>query len=544
MMRILALALLPCVAAIPFAALLTACAPAATRPADSDATNATGDWIGGFELGRDWIYLQVHFRPSDASLTGTYDLPLEFVTGRTLDGIAPQSEGVRFEVSHTPGRWRFAGRVDGPEMSGVVEHDGGRAPFRFHRMGTANPAAFTGTYRLDDGRIVHLRPWVELGIDGLLAFDFTGARLRALFPSSPTTFISGPSLLVTNPVESVVSFRTPQAGGPAELTWRSAGKAVAGKRVPLREVEVAFANGDVRLAGTLILPETGARHPAVVIAPGGTAAGSRDMGRHFAEFLAINGVAALVFDKRGTGRSGGDWLKAGFDDLAGDVLAGVKALRNRDDIDPHKIGLLGFSQGGWVVALAASKSADVAFIISQSGPAVTPLEQEQYRVEHWLVADGFPPEQVRAAMDLLRFRYECARRDDAWERLAELQAQSRDQLWYPYVGDSSGRDDSFWGFWRLIRDFEPAPVLAKVRCPVLAMFGDKDTYLPVEKSAAIWKSAPERAGNRDVTVTIFPGADHSLLEAWTGGLKEAPQKGRFVAGYFPTLRQWVLQRVR
>ena len=525
------------------AVLLVACARAPGGAVGGGDADISGDWIGGFEAGKDWIYLQAHFRRNETETMGTFDLPLEFLMGAKLDAVSAKPGSVHFEIPRSTGRWVFDGHVDAAGVSGVVRHDSAKSPFRLHRNSSANTAPFVGTYRLGDGRIVHVRRWPELGVDGLLAFDFTDGRLHALFPSSQTTFFCGPSLLVTEPIESVVSFAMSQPESPV-MTWKSQGATVTGNRVPLREVEMTFKNGDIHLAGTLVLPESGARHPAVVIAPGGTAAGTRDMGRNFADFLALNGVAVLIFDKRGTGQSSGDWLKAGFDDLAADVLAGVNALKSRDDIHGAKIGLLGFSQGGWVVALAASKSPDVAFIVSQSGPGGTPLEQELYRTEQWLVADGFPPDQVAEAMELVRFRFECARSGHGWERLAEMQNRSRAEAWYPYVGDSSGKDDPFWEFWRLIRDFDPAPALAKVRCPVLSILGEKDTYVSAEQSAAVWRDVLGRAGNRDVTVIVFAGADHSLLEAWTGGLKESPRKKRFVSGYLPTLRDWVLERVR
>ena len=174
---------------------------------------------------------------------------------------------------------------------------------------------------------------------------------------------------------------------------------------------------------------------------------------------------------------------------------------------------------------------------------MTPLEQERYRVEHWLRADGFPDDQVRAALHLQRSAYEAARTGKGWDELAKLADQSRGEPWYPYAGDFSGPDDPFWEFWRLIRDFDPVPVLEKVRCPVLSLYGDKDTYLPVDKSSAVWKECLERAGNRDVTVKVFPDADHSLLSAKTGGLKESPYKKAFAPDLFPLLREWVLARV-
>ena len=172
------------------------------------------------------------------------------------------------------------------------------------------------------------------------------------------------------------------------------------------------------------------------------------------------------------------------------------------------------------------------------------MEQEQYRVEHWLRADGFPEADVRAALRLQRLGYECARTGEGWDQLAELQRQSREETWYPYAGHASGKDDPFWRFWGLIRDFDPVPVLERVRCPVLGLYGDKDTYLPADRSAAVWKEALGRAGNRDVTIKVFAGADHSLLEAKTGGLRETPYKKRFAPGALPLVRDWVLARVR
>jgi uncharacterized protein len=106
-----------------------------------------------------------------------------------------------------------------------------------------------------------------------------------------------------------------------------------------------------------------------------------------------------------------------------------------------------------------------------------------------------------------------------------------------------GKDHPFWRFWALIRSYDPVPALEKVTCPVLAVFGAKDTFLPAEKSAAIWKAALEKAGNKDVTVRVFPDGDHSLIESESGGLKEAARARRFVPGFFDLCRDWVLKRV-
>ena len=531
-------------AAIALFALLVA--PAGCRANRPAAGDVAGRWVGGFRDGPDWVFLQVRLDRRSGALVGSYDLPVQFVSGKRLEWVESLQRQVRFEAAHGRRRWRFEGRVAGPAISGTVAGATGQTPFRLDRLARAEAGRFTGSYRLDDGRVVHVRPWVELGLDGLLFVDSTTGRMGALFPTSESTFFCGPSALVTHPVESVVSFSTPAGGTPA-VAWTSRGREARGRRLPLREQEMTFTNGTVTLAGTLVLPEPAAGnppYPAVVIAPGATSAGNRQMGRHLADFFACHGVAALVFDKRGTGASSGDWLSAGFEELAGDVLAAVKTLRARDEIVADRVGLFGSSQGGWVVSLAAARSDDVAFIISQSGPGVTPRAQERYRVEHWLRADGFAEADVRAALRLHDARDEAFRGDRGWDEVARLAEQSCTEPWYPYVGDTSGPDDPFWGFWRRIRDFDPVPALRGVRCPVLAIYGDKDTYLPVARSASVWGQALAAAGNGDVTIRVFPDADHSLLNADTGGLKEAPYKEHFAAGVLPLLRDWVLARVR
>jgi pimeloyl-ACP methyl ester carboxylesterase len=147
-------------------------------------------------------------------------------------------------------------------------------------------------------------------------------------------------------------------------------------------------------------------------------------------------------------------------------------------------------------------------------------------------------------MALIRQRYTCARTDRGWEELAATEKAAQSQRWYPYTGGSAGKDHPFWTFWRLISRHDPVPVLEKVKCPVLAVWGALDSFVPVEKSVAVWRSGLARAGNQDVTLRVFPAGDHSLLQARTGGLQEVPRLRGFVPAYFETQRDWVLQRVR
>lgn len=141
--------------------------------------------------------------------------------------------------------------------------------------------------------------------------------------------------------------------------------------LPYKEEEVRFQSGGVNLAGTLRLPLTNDKHPAVFLLQGSGDA-DREAESFYADHYARNGIATLVYDKRGTGSSGGDYRGASFHDYAADALAEIHYLQSRKEIDRNRVGLSGRSHGGIVASLAASLSKDIAFVINVSGTGVPP----------------------------------------------------------------------------------------------------------------------------------------------------------------------------
>jgi dienelactone hydrolase len=144
-------------------------------------------------------------------------------------------------------------------------------------------------------------------------------------------------------------------------------------------------------------------------------------------------------------------------------------------------------------------------------------------------------------MDLIR-------RGGRFEELDEAQRKVRGRPWFEYVHlCDRARFDSG----KLMVGFDPGTCWEKVYCPVLAVFGEKDTSCPVERSVAILRRGLDRAGNRDVTVKTFPRADHALTVSETGGRKEprrrARQRGKvaepeFVPGYPELMADWLAER--
>src|SRR5688572_16504977 len=228
---------------------------------------------------------------------------------------------------------------------------------------------YAGVYQWGPDAFVYLQMWGEFPKHQLGAFDESG-ELRALYPTDRDAFFTGPSIAVPGPIESRVEFQRDGSGKIATLTWTREGAPRIARRVDIEQQEdVRFPGGGVQLAGTLIAPNTGGKHPAIVLVHG-SGPQNRESILPFARFLIRHGMAVLGYDKRGVGGSTGDWNTASFDDLAGDVVAAVEYLKTRPDIDSRQIGLLGVSQAGWIMPLAAVRATDIAFLISVSGAGI------------------------------------------------------------------------------------------------------------------------------------------------------------------------------
>lgn len=302
-----------------------------------------------------------------------------------------------------------------------------------------------------------------------------------------------------------------------------------------RQHEVQFRHADAALTGTLYVPPSRGLHPALAMIHGSGPA-DRDNGGYFPPIrahLVRHGVAVLCFDKPGIGGSSGDWRRQSFQDRASEALAAVTFLRRHDAIDPGRVGLWGISQGGWVVPLAATLARDVAFIISVSGPGVSPAEQNVYDIEQNMRADGRPEVEVIQGVAYVNALMDAARHKDSYERVeAAVLRTARGEPWYPYFEIP---DAALWGFFlHGDPDYDPVSVLERVRCPVLAIFGERDRQLPAGKSAALFEQALYRGGNPDVTIKVFADADH--------GIRVAKPQG-FAPGYLDLMADWLRARV-
>lgn len=144
---------------------------------------------------------------------------------------------------------------------------------------------------------------------------------------------------------------------------------------------VIFFNQDIRFSGTLYKPEGQRPFPAIIVVhPASEGEQTPPFYDHLKSVLPEHGISVLVFDRRGSGCSEGDFETAGFEDLAGDVIAAMEYLAFRIDINAAKIGLHGMSQGAWIAPIAPARKPEIACIVAVSACGVTPGEQMDYGV--------------------------------------------------------------------------------------------------------------------------------------------------------------------
>jgi pimeloyl-ACP methyl ester carboxylesterase len=315
-----------------------------------------------------------------------------------------------------------------------------------------------------------------------------------------------------------------------------------------REPTIAFhSSGDsLRLGGMLVLPEGQGPFPAMVWVTGSDP-DTRLAWSYEARALAAKGIASLLYDKRGVGESSGaSHDLASWDDLAGDVEGALAYLRSRPDlIDTTRLGLAGQSQGTWIIAKVAARDPGVRFLVSMAGSGIGAAEQETYRTGALMRRAGFAEAEIARAQDFQRRKFAVARTGLGWAALdSTMQRLRADSVaWFPGYGTGAGARTlaSLRMYGVLQFNYEPTRDLARIKTPVLILMGERDLVFPPAIVVERMRSALARAGNRDVTARIIPGASHGLMALQSADGRRF--RGAISEEFLATLTEWIVSRV-
>lgn len=520
--------------------VIVACALAAAVPALAGPAHE-GLWIGALMTRTDPIFIRVVLGGEGDAVAGRADFPSSGERGILLQRVIVRGARVSFAVPGREADLQFEGRLEGDRIEGVARQGVGEARFELVRARLGVDASFdemAGHYEFGPGQVL----LVFRGVLGPMFVDYRSGRLGSLHALIDGRYVAGPTLTSGYPVDITVTADRDAAGRTVAISWTQGGRTVrAGRRSLYRTEPAEFRNGDVRLSGTLLLPHGEGPHPAVVMIHGSGPA-TRDTLLPVADAMARHGVAVLIHDKRGTGRSTGNYGRATFDDLANDALAAVGWLRAHASIDPRQIGLQGASLGGWVAPLAAARGGEIAFVMVDAAPATSPAEHEVERVQRQMRADGRPGPDIAEAIAFMHAKFEVGRTGIGWEALEPRIARARQQGWIQYVNAPASLEGLRWN-WQHILSYDPRPALQALRCPVLALYGERDTIVAPEVHVARMREALAQAGTRDSTVRIVAGANHQFFAAASGGPGEAGQLREFAGDFFDTRLTWLSERL-
>jgi uncharacterized protein len=521
------------------------------------AQDIVGDWQGTLHAGAADLRLVVHItKNTDGSLHATMDSVDQGANGIPVSTVTLKDSKLTLGVDAVHGSYEGKVNADATVIDGTWSQ-GQPLPLTLKKAagpvkaehGPAKPSDIDGDWwgTLDTGAMkLRLVLHISNTDDGLVAtLDSPDQGMKGL-PASAVTRNAAAFKAEFKGIGGTLDAKINSDLSAMEGTWSQGrefplvlkrAKSAAElerkrpqnpvKPYPYREEEVTYENKPtaVTFAATLTIPPGKGPFPAVFLITG---SGPQDRDESLLEhkpffvlsdYLTRKGIVVLRADDRGFGKSTGSFASATTADFATDAEAAVAYLKTRSEVDAKKIGLIGHSEGGMIAPMVAARNSDVAFVVMMAGPGV-PGDQilpEQHR----LIAEANGTAPVQAEKDAAQEKELLAlverEKDDAVldktlrEKLAGTVPEAQ-------LGVAVHQLTSPW--MRFFLSYDPAPTLEKVKCPVLAINGEKDLQVPPKQNLPPIRKALAASGNKNYEVDELPGLNHLFQTAATGSVSE------------------------
>jgi fermentation-respiration switch protein FrsA (DUF1100 family) len=540
--------------------ILAALAASAFLPLCQAQTQIAGDWKGTLSASGAELHLVLHVaQAKDGSLTATLDSVDQNAFGIPVSAITLKDAKLNLTIDAVHGAYEGTMNGDKSEIDGTWTQ-ASSLPLKFTRaaVGTATaapkpaaPSNIDGMWmgKLDTGAIkLRLIFKIVNTADGLTATLQSPDQSEAWMHATSVSRAGNSLTIAIKPIAAVfegkigadrmtITGTFTQGGNPlplvlnrvkdqADLEQRRPQNPV--KPYPYRDEDVTYVNKTAgnTLPATLTIPPGKGPFPAALLIVG---SGPHDRDESLlghkpflvlSDYLTRKGIAVLRADKRGIGKSTGDYATSTTADFAGDAEAGVAYLKTRAEVDPHKIGLIGHSEGGVIAPMVAAGDPDVAFIVMMAGTGVTgnQIIVEQSRLIE--LAGGASQEKADedAARQSDLLAVVVKEKDSATlenDLGIKLIANGTPEA---QVGTQVKALTSPW--FRYFLTYDPATALRKVTCPVLAINGSKDLQVPPALNLPAIRKALEEGGNKHFEIDELPGLNHLFQTAKTGSPSE------------------------
>lgn len=330
-----------------------------------------------------------------------------------------------------------------------------------------------------------------------------------------------------------------------------------------KEMEVRFSNKNIKLAGTLSIPFSQMKHPAVILISdkGAQKHNNNNQGfeifRILADNLTRNNFVVLRLDDRGTGGSGGKTESSSLKDLSSDISKAVNFLKSRPEVDPEHIGLLGHGQGGLIAAMtAASNPGDIDFIILSSTGVLPEDKLLVAEFKNLLSSEGRSNEFIQSYIQALQKYFDLVRSGiskgliktklyqyilNNYDKMpAPIKREFPEKIKYAKTSTDRIFKETYTSNLKDFLNIDPIGIFQNIKCPVLAVFGGKDIEVTADENKAALTEALNKGGNKALSIRVFPDANHLFQTAETGSKQEYPQlKKDFLPGYIDCLNEWL-----
>lgn len=387
---------------------------------------------------------------------------------------------------------------------------------------TEGATGFAGTWEIEEDRLKFTIPRIRLEYEGKL--DSTGATAEGTWKQGGREL---PLTLNKQPTEY-----------KSENTWQNRPQRPRGP-YPYDREKVTFENtaDSLTLAGTLTIPKSPGKHPAVVLISGsGPQDRDETLMEHkpflvLADYLSRRGIAVLRYDDRGFGESTGKFSGATTADFAKDASAAVEFLKSHDRIDANQVGLAGHSEGGLIAPIVCQLRDDVAFVVLMAATGVDGATIITSQTEAMLRVELTKPEEqveLETGLKINKLVIDQALKGDLnfedpefAKQLEEiLQALSEEEIEAARMGLKAAKK-RFEDEWiKFFIKYDPRPALSDISCPVLAIIGSKDLQVLPDLNMPEIKKALEAGGNKDFELVTIDGLNHLFQECETGSMNE------------------------